>query len=86
MQRKLTHFFHPSSSVVTGKEVFASGDKIMVSVNFKQTSASKKASKKAKVVANLPADSSSSANVERAKAKKPALVIDIMSSPYQVIK
>lgn len=86
-----------SASAVAGKEVYAAGNKILVSVNFKQ--AGRKSSSKAKRgpssdggggLENLSPqhkpDSSSSAAVERAKAKKPSLVIDIMSSPYQVFE
>jgi hypothetical protein len=57
--------FLSNSSSVADKEVFASGDKIMVSVNFKNTK---------------------SAAVEAAAFKKPCVIIDVMSSPYQVIE
>jgi len=88
-----------SSSAVAGKEVYAAGNKILVSVNFKHsTTTGKKSSSKTKsgpsndrgdgcenMSPQHKPDSTSSAAVERAKAKKPSLVIDIMSSPYQVI-
>jgi hypothetical protein len=74
-----------SSSSVGDKEVYASGDKILVSVNFKH---SKKRSRRhgSKIKSPNKPDSSSSAAIERAKAQKPSLVIDIMSSPYQVFE
>ena len=85
-----------SASAVAGKEVYAAGNKILVSVNFKHSATSRKKAKKRpsydsgdgcenKSPQHKP-DSSSSAAVERAKAKKPSLVIDIMSSPYQVFE
>ena len=55
-----------NNSAVADKEVFTSGDKIMVSVNFKNAS-------------NKPA-------AEIAATKKPSMVIDIMTSPYQVLE
>ena len=89
-----------SASAVAGKEVYAAGNKILVSVNFKQSStAGKKSSRRAKRGPSIDSvnngedmspqhkpDSSSSAAVDRAKAKKPSLVIDIMSSPYQIFE
>merc|ERR1712079_384421 len=71
-----------------------------VRVNFKQSStAGKKSSRRAKRGPSIDSvnngedmspqhkpDSSSSAAVDRAKAKKPSLVIDIMSSPYQIFE
>ena len=90
-----------STSAVAGKEVYAAGNKILVSVNFKHSTTAGKKSKankgkrgpsndsgdgfENKSPQHKP-DSSSSAAVERAKAKKPSLVIDIMSSPYQVFE
>lgn len=55
-----------NTNSVADKEVFTSGDKIMVSVNFKN-SANKSAA-------------------EIAATKKPTMVIDVMSSPYQVLE
>merc|ERR1711983_279108 len=54
------------NSSVANKEVYTSGDKIMVSVNFKNA-------------ANKSA-------AEIAASTKPSLVIDVMSSPYQIIE
>lgn len=70
----------PSSTVA--KEVFASGDNILVSVNFGPNSASTNGdssskSRSAGVAANAPTELAN---------QKPAAVIDIMSSPYLVIE
>ena len=88
-----------SRNAIVDKEVYAAGNKILVSVNFKHTTAAGKKSSKAKKGSSIVSgagignvspqnkpDSSSSAAVERAKGKKPSLVIDIMSSPYQVFE
>ena len=90
-----------AASAIADKEVYAAGNKILVSVNFKHTTAAGKKSSKAKKGSstvsgagggddspqNKP-DSSSSAAVERAKGKKPSLVIDIRppGDEYQVFE
>ena len=58
-------------TTIAEKEVFASGDKIMVSVNFKT---------------NDKSETPKSSAVKEASSKKPSVVIDVMSSPYQVIE
>ena len=65
-----------ASPVVVEKEVFAAGDKIMVSVNFKRDK---------KTVSTLNALDENRA-LNDVSNKKPACVIDIMSSPYQVFE
>jgi hypothetical protein len=58
------------------QEVFTSGDKIMVSVNFRSNRRSPKRAKAKHSAAAAPA----------AATAKPVCVIDIMSSPYRVIE
>ena len=70
-----------ASSVITEKEVFASGDKIMVSVNFRKTNEKAK-----EVTSSSTVASSSAAAAAAAASAKPTVVIDVMSSPYQVIE
>lgn len=67
-------------SVVSEKEVYASGDKILVSVNFKRSTAKKKKSATTRVTNG----DMSAATSETAANKKPTVVIDVMASPYQV--
>ena len=70
------------TSEVADKEVFASGDKIMVSVNFRSSNRNVASSPKRGRSKNVSIQQTSAA----AANAKPMCVIDIMQSPYRIIE
>ena len=64
------------SSSVVEKEVYAAGDKIMVSVNFKSKANNTK----------IPVDKPPKVGGEAKSENKPTVVIDCLASPYEVIE
>ena len=70
------------SSEIADKEVFASGDKIMVSVNFRSSNrnSSPKRGKNKNVGMQTSNATAAAANA------KPMCVIDVMQSPYRIIE
>ncbi len=80
----VTNAINHASGVVSAKEVFAAGDKIMVSVNFKRNKKKKKKGAAARLE-NGGGGPSSAADGEAGEAEKPvACVIDLEMSPYGV--
>ena len=68
------------SSSVVEKEVYAAGDKIMVSVNFKSKSNNQNLGIGSALEKDINDSNATAANT------KPMVVIDCLSSPYQIIE
>jgi len=76
------------SSEIADKEVFASGDKIMVSVNFRSSTNNRNSSEGGKrgKNKNVGMQTSSHSLAAAAANAKPMCVIDVMQSPYRIIE